>query len=73
MHIRNQLFYSVKCISDLRGNKRFLLCKTIVEAEEERECDVLEEFMKGQNNLRQKEINECKNEKCSEHGKRLDS
>ena len=51
-HIRNQLFYIVKCISDLRGNKPFLLCKrTIVEVEEETECDVLEELMKGQNNL----------------------
>lgn len=51
-HIGKQIFYVVKCILDLRGNKPFLLCKrTTVEVEEERECDVLEEFMKGQSNL----------------------
>lgn len=43
-----------------------------MEAEEEGECDVLEELMKGQDNLDKKEMNDCK-KKCSEQGKRLGS
>jgi len=52
-HVRNQLFCIVKHILDLRRRKPFFLCKgTIVEVEEEKECDVLEEAVKGQNNFR---------------------
>lgn len=56
--IWNQLFYTGKCILGVKGNKPFLLRqRTMVEVEEEKKCDVLEELMKGQNNLGP-EINE---------------
>lgn len=54
-HIKNQVVYIVKYIFHLRGIKPFLLFKrTIVEVEEEKECDVLEELMTEQLRTRRK-------------------